>query len=172
MNAEISIRKAALDDAPALAEIHSRGWESAYAGIIPAETIAFKRTQRPAQWQAWVVRGDHEIYAAVLDGRLVGFVTMKQPDDHENLPSYYHEVGAIYLDPPVYRRGIGRQLMAYAEARARELGKSALMLWVFEDNAPSRRFYEACGYARDVKGEMVENEYGHTLRSLRYVKEI
>ncbi|MDR2687789.1 MAG: GNAT family N-acetyltransferase [Oscillospiraceae bacterium] len=167
---DIRIRKAILDDAPACAEIHCRGWETAYADIVPAQYLAQRRPQRPARWQANLSQPDHEIYVPVLDGNVVGFLSLRQPDAHENLPGCYYEVGGIYLDPTVYRQGIGRRLMAFAEDRAREKGKTAMMLWVFEDNAPSRRFYEACGYRPDGTGET--SDYGRPLRAVRYVKEI
>ncbi|MDR2687938.1 MAG: GNAT family N-acetyltransferase [Oscillospiraceae bacterium] len=169
-NAEITIRRAAIGDAPACAEIHCLGWEAAYAELVPAEAMAERRLRRPAQWQANLSRDDHEVYVPVLDGQVVGFLSTRQPGDLENLPDCYCEVGGIYLHPSVYRQGIGRQLMLFAEEQARAKGKTALMLWVFEDNAPSRRFYEACGYHPDGAAE--EHDYGRTLRCLRYVKEI
>ena len=167
---QIHIRPATIADAPACAEIHCRGWEAAYADIVPAQAIAQKNAARPAAWPGYLASGQYAYYVPVLDGKVVGFVSLGQPGANENLPAYYCEIAAIYLHPSVYRQGIGRQLMAFAEDRAREKGKTAMMLWVFEDNAPSRRFYEACGYRPDSATE--EREYGRTLRSLRYVKEL
>jgi len=169
---ELLIRPAVLSDAPACAEIHSLGWEAAYAGIVPAEAIAERRARRPAQWPEWLASGRYDYYVPVLDGRVVGFLSIRPPQASENLPGKYYEVGGLYLHPSIYRQGIGRQLMAFAETKAREKGKTAMMLWVFEDNAPSRRFYEACGYRWDGIGIQVDQEHGRTLRSLRYVKEI
>ena len=51
-------------------------------------------------------------------------------------------------------RGIGRALLAAAEAHARELGCCKLTLEVQDDNAPARRLYEHFGF-RDVV-------YGHS----------
>ena len=170
MNITITIRKAELPDAPACAEIHCRGWEAAYAGLIPAEAIAKKNAERPAAWPGYLASGRYDYYVAVLDGRVVGFLSLREPEAHENLPGCYYEVSGIYLHPSVYRQGIGRKLMAFAETQARAKGKNAMMLWVFEGNAPSRRFYEACGYRPD--GAVQTHEYGKTLRSVRYVKDI
>lgn len=51
---------------------------------------------------------------------------------------------------PGYRgRGIGRALLAAAEAHARQLGCCKLTLEVQEDNTPARRLYEYWGF-RDV----------------------
>jgi len=164
------IRTATIDDAPACAEIHCLGWEAAYAGLIPAETIARKNAARPAAWPEYLASGRYDYYVPVLEGRVVGFLSLRSPEEHENLPDNYYEVGGIYLHPSVYRQGIGRRLMAFAEEQARVKGKTAMMLWVFEDNAPSRRFYEACGYHPDGKTDI--NEYGRPLVTMRYVKEI
>ncbi|MCL2299251.1 MAG: GNAT family N-acetyltransferase [Firmicutes bacterium] len=164
------IRPATIDDAPACAEIHCLGWEAAYSGFIPVEAIAKKNAERPARWPGYLASGLYDYYVPVLEGQVVGFLSLRPPEASENLPDCYYEVGGLYLHPLVYRQGIGRKLMAFAEERAREKGKTAMMLWVFKDNAPSRRFYEACGYHPDSAVE--EHEYGRTLRSLRYVKEL
>ena len=169
-NTEITIREAELSDAAACAEIHSRGWEAAYADIIPMEYIAQKNAARPAAWPGYIAGDLYAYYVAVLEGKVVGFLSLRQPEEQENLPEYYYEVGALYLHPSVYRQGIGRQLMCFAEERAREKKKSAMMLWVLEDNAPSRRFYEACGYGPDGRTDICE--YGRELAAVRYVKEI
>ena len=170
-NTEIIIRKAELRDAPACAEIHSRGWEAAYAGFIPADLIAQKNAARPAVWPGYLASGRYDYYVPVLEDKVVGFLSLRQPEKEENLLDCYYEVGGIYLHPSVYRRGIGRQLMAFAEERAREKGKTAMILWVFADNAPSRRFYEACGYKPDGTSK-TETFGGRALEELRYVKEI
>ena len=166
----VTIRPAVLSDAPACAEIHCRGWEAAYSDFIPAEAIARKNATRFEAWPGYLASGKYDYYVPVLEGRVVGFMSIGRPGAHENLPGCYYELAGIYLHPSVFRQGIGRQLMAFAEERARALGKTAIMLWVFEANAASRRFYEACGYTPD--GAAQEHEYGCTLRSLRYVKEI
>ena len=172
MTAELFIRPATIVDAPACIEIHCRGWEAAYAGLIPAEAIAQKNATRPAAWPGYLTDGLYDYYLSVLEGKVVGFISLGRPNEKENLPDSYYEVGAIYLHPSVYRQGIGRKLMAFAEEQARALGKTALMLWVLEGNTSSRRFYEACGYRLDPNGASKERNFGLVLRSLRYVKEI
>jgi len=166
---KITIRPATVDDAPACAEIHCLGWEAAYADFVPAAYLAQRRPNRLEKWQGYLASGLYEYYVPVLDGKVAGFLSLRQPDEHENLPDHYYEVGGIYLHPSVYRQGIGRKLMAFAEEQARAKGKTAMMLWVFEDNAPSRRFYEACGYRPDGKTDI--SEYCRPLVTMRYVKE-
>ena len=165
------IRKAILEDAVACAEIHCRGWETAYADLIPAEYLAQRRAQRPQRWRDILSGGGKgDTFVSVLDGDVVGFMSVGPPFD-ESLDDTFYEVYSIYLHPDVYRQGIGRALMEHAHDLASEKGKTAMALYVFEDNAPSRRFYEACGYRPDGAGEV--SEYGgRQLKTLRYRREL
>ena len=46
--------------------------------------------------------------------------------------------------------GVGRALLAHAEAWARERGLTLLTLNVFASNARARRFYEKAGWAPEM----------------------
>jgi len=165
----LTIRKAVLDDAPACAEIHSRSWEVAYADFVPPETFAQRRARNPEKWRELLSGGGKgDTFVAVLEGSVVGFMSAGPPFD-ESLDDTFYELYSIYLHPDVFRQGIGRQLMEHAHTLAREHGKTAVALYVFEDNTSSRRFYEACGYRPD--GAWAVSEYGGRppLKSLRYV---
>ena len=75
-------------------------------------------------------------YVAVLDGSVVGFAVVDEPEavlEH------------LYLDPAVHRRGIGRALLDHARAGH----DGPLQLWCFAENRAGRAFYAACG-AREL----------------------
>jgi len=139
-------------------------------GFIPAKAVEEFCASRPQRWLDNLSREDHTTHVPVLDDKTVGFFNFGPCRDDSLDDSYYH-LYSIYIDPAFQRQGIGRQMMAYAEACAREQGKRAMMLKVFEKNEDSRRFYEACGYRKDGKGR-IRNDYGRRLRVLRYVKEL
>lgn len=83
------------------------------------------------------------------DGRVVGFLSL-----------IGNEVGAIFVDPDVQGRGIGRALIDHA----REV-RPYLELDVFEANSIGRRFYEASGFEfveRHMNAEVGQPE--HRLR--------
>jgi len=164
------IRKATIDDAPAIAQAHIRSWRAAMAGIVPAKEIDKFCANRPQRWQENLSRKDHTTHLAVLDGEAVGFFNFG-PCRDDSLDDRYYHLYTIFLDPSVQRRGIGRQLMAYAEEQTRNRGKPFMMLKVFAKNEASRRFYEACGYHQDGWGKL-RNDFGRRLRVLRYVKEL
>lgn len=166
----LEIRKATLADAPALAQAHIRSWKASMAGFIPAKEVEKFCASRPQRWQEGLSREDHPTHVAVLDGKIVGHFSFG-PCRGDFVDERYYMLYSIYLDPSVQRRGIGRQMIAYAETQARELGKTAMILKVFAKNESSRRFYEACGYHKDGRGKL-RSDYGRPLRVLRYVKEL
>jgi GNAT superfamily N-acetyltransferase len=71
-----------------------------------------------------------DVWIAELDGRLAGFVALKR-DLLEHL----------YVHPDLQREGVGTALLA----KARELCPKGFCLWVFQQNAQARRFYEWSG---------------------------
>lgn len=77
------------------------------------------------------------------------------------------EVWAIYTAPEHWGRGIGRALMSQAVDRLSQLGFVELRLWVLEDNARARRFYEALGWSWDGGRQTYEVD-GVALPEVRY----
>jgi GNAT superfamily N-acetyltransferase len=78
---------------------------------------------------------------AFLDGRLVGCVFCAPRPD-----CLY--VGKLAVDPALQRRGIGRALLARAEAEARALGLPALELQTRIELVENQRAFERLGFAR------------------------
>lgn len=70
------------------------------------------------------------VRVAHLRGRVAGFVLR----DHTRLH-------ALYVAPDLRGQGVGRALMAEAQARA-----GMLELWVLATNVPARRFYLQAGF--------------------------
>lgn len=77
----------------------------------------------------------------------------------------------MYVHPNAWRRGVGSALMASVEQFWRSRDVTELTLWVFEDNAVGRRFYEAHGWQPDGASQVddfggaqpVEIRYRRTL---------
>lgn len=62
-------------------------------------------------------------------------------------------VHALYVHPRAQGRGIGRALLAEAQATA-----GALDLWVLEQNRHARRFYTRAGFAEKARGRGAGND--------------
>ena len=81
------------------------------------------------------------VFLAEDDGRILGFATVLAG------PGSRAELEDLFVEPELWRRGVGRQLIQEAERRARALGASSLHLIA----GRARAFYAACGF--EVIGE-------------------
>lgn len=79
------------------------------------------------------------------------------------------ELFAIYLQPGVVERGIGKALMAKAEQFLRDEPYKEATLWVLATNDRARRFYESLGWQPDGATQD-EPGFGYSLHELRYRK--
>jgi GNAT superfamily N-acetyltransferase len=85
------------------------------------------------------------------------------------------EVHAIHVAVEERGRGVGRALLGAAVAALRERGARRAILWVVEDNATARRFYEGQGWSWD--GTRVARPLGGflgfpTVVEVRYVLDL
>jgi GNAT superfamily N-acetyltransferase len=164
-----SIRSARMEDAEALATIHVRSWQAAYAGLIPQRYLDSLRvdTRRLDRWKrglaatAWPSTGT---LVADVDGRVAAFVGISPSRDDDQDSATVGEVRAIYAEPEAWGRGIGRALMGAALERLASAGFSSATLWVLDTNTSARRFYEAGPWRpdgatkHDDRGEFVLQE--------------
>jgi GNAT superfamily N-acetyltransferase len=139
-------------DIDAIAGVHVRTWQSAYAGIIPADYLA---ALDPAELAERRRTGPVPPGAATLvaddGGEIVGFAAFG-PARREEGDAYDFgngELYAIYVDPAHQGTGTGRRLLAAARAALKRAGFPRMWLWVLAENHPSRRFYEHMGMAAD-----------------------
>jgi ribosomal protein S18 acetylase RimI-like enzyme len=88
------------------------------------------------------------LLVALSDARLAGFVCVLAPEGISSgaAAGAYAFMSDLFVIPEYRRRGIGRQLNAGAEERARELGAERLALRVNAVNATARRFYARFSY--------------------------
>lgn len=152
----IIIRLAVFADAPDMANIHARSWEAAYKDIIPTEYIKGKNSARAARWERILSAENKTHYIILNDNTAVGMMTIGAPQ-YENVETKndigiddsFWELHNIYLHPDYYHRGIGTTALDFAMNKAREAGKTNMLLWVFEENKNAVKFYEKCGFAAD-----------------------
>lgn len=155
-----------------MAEIHARSWEAAYNSFIPPEYIKAKNAGRQALYSRILTVENDCQYVIQADGNTVGILCVAPPQA-EAVPILHdtgvdesvYEVHGIYLHPDFYHKGIGTQAMEFALGKARDVGKSTVILWVFAENKSAIRFYETCGFAFD--GAEKTYSCGKELRCLR-----
>lgn len=160
------VRKAALQDAAAIAQIQVDTWRSTYRGIMTDEflsNMSYERGQR--NWEAaFGPKSLTVVYVAEANqNHIVGFAACGPVRDNE--PAFDGELYAIYVIQGLQGRGIGARLSLAVAAELRGRGFDSMLVWVLAEN-PFRRFYESLG------GEKVRTRDidigGKTLKELGY----
>jgi L-amino acid N-acyltransferase YncA len=168
----IAIRAALPSDAPAVGRVHVESWRETYRGVLPERLLdSLSVVVRAAMWQGALEREPPVLLfvAQRPGGNLVGFAG-GGPCRATSLP-HDAEVYAIYVVRAAQQRGCGRRLMAALAAALRARGFRSVCLWVLQENATARRFYERLGGAvvgerTEVDGEDAVNEVAYGWASL------
>jgi GNAT superfamily N-acetyltransferase len=146
---EATVRRAGLDDAPAIARVHVRSWQGAYRLVFGAALDDLVPEAREPRWREWLSRGGPPcVFVAERAGEIVGFVSVGASLDPFPDPET-GELYALYVLPAAEGTGVGRLLMERGLLALAELGCGSATLWVLEDNPRARRFYERGGWTPD-----------------------
>lgn len=149
----IKTRRAVVEDAGSIAEIHVASWRETYSGMMPAVVLAGLDV---AEWtRSWRDRlaDESDPAAAVFlalddDGSPAGFGYCRRQRSEKLLPlGYAGEIASVYLRRRLQRRGVGRRLMTEMAGHLVANGCDSAGVWVFRDAPHARRFYEALGAA-------------------------
>jgi ribosomal protein S18 acetylase RimI-like enzyme len=168
----MTVRRARLEDAKAIAAIHVHAWQVAYQGIVPSEClISLSVEQREAAWRQNIERQVSETWVAEEGARVLGWISAARSRDSDAL-STTGEVWAIYVDPSHWRQGVGQRLWCEAEGRLSASGFSEITLWVLKENARAIAFYASNGFAVDPGSEKTITQDGAELLEIRLRKKL
>jgi ribosomal protein S18 acetylase RimI-like enzyme len=116
------IRRATSDDTSAISDVFARARdEMTYLPRIPEHVRPLLGGRFLERAELWVVD----------EGRVVGFAGVTGS-----------ELTHLYIDPSAQDRGVGSALLEHVKS----LCPDRLELWVFQENAGARRFYERHGF--------------------------
>ena len=87
------------------------------------------------------VIADHPVYLACVDDKLVGVLVLSQGVDGFSLD-------IVAVDPRIQGRGIGKQLVQFAEAQARAGGADSIHLFTNALMVENQAFYSRLGYTK------------------------
>jgi GNAT superfamily N-acetyltransferase len=149
----IHLREAVAEDATAIGRVRHASWQVAYSGLMPADYLAglsvdgFELSARRMLDDRAARR--MSVFVAEVGGVVGGFASVGPSRDGGPDQAGVGELYAIYLDPAIWRLGIGRRLQDVALQRLRDEGYRAATLWVLATNTASRAFYEHTGWLHD-----------------------
>lgn len=164
--AGMRLREVNLDDAPAIAALHTASWRDAYRLIFdPAYLAGPVEQDRLNVWAERLSTPDvgRRTTLAEDGSRLVGFICTFGGND----ATWGSLVDNLHVHPDAKGKGIGKQLLRSAAAwvtRAYPLG--GMYLWVYEANEASCRFYDRMG-GKSVE-RLFKSSLGGTAPILRY----
>jgi GNAT superfamily N-acetyltransferase len=152
-------------DLPAVGALHQRSRVAAYAHILDEQTLAARSEEGFGEWWSerykWE-RDTHRLTVAEQDGEIVGF-SYVGPSETPGCAELY----AIHVAPGLVGSGVGRELMINALEQLQGVGGERAVLWVLEENAWARDFYERGGWKPDG-GTRTEPINGEPIPQLRY----
>ena len=147
----MTLRRATPADSAFLAEVQEAASLAGLAHVYPPERYPFPNDAVRRRWEVftsaggWAVRSDH------------GFVAVS---------GCWLE--ALYVLPQAWGTGHADDLHDAAVEELRRLAVERARLWVLEENARARRFYERHGWRADGTSRVVEfppnpTDLGYTL---------
>ncbi|ROQ53229.1 GNAT family N-acetyltransferase [Pseudomonas putida] len=116
--------------------------EAAYALYIPR--IGAKPGPMLEDYAALIAQGRVEVFEE--QGQVLGVLVLIAQADGLLLDN-------VAVSPAAQGRGLGRQLMAHAEARARQLGLEVVRLYTNEAMSENLGLYERLGYRETHRAE-------------------
>lgn len=163
----VTVRRAVLEDAEAIARVHVDTWRTAYAGLLPAAVLAgLDVRERAETWRGLLTRWPEATHVADSGGEVVGFASAGPARGEDGAGELY----AIYVLPGHWGTGAGRSLLEAAESALRMAGFPEAILWALAGNERAERFYRAAGWTQDGEkddvlegAEVVERRYRKSL---------
>jgi len=177
MAGHVTIRTARVADATDIGRIHVRAWQVGYRDIMPAVYLdGLDANARGRQWEVGLAQREVEpdgtsTMLAELDRQLVGicvYGSYRLDDSEEAADSPLAELLMLNVDPEFWGTGVAQALDAHAlGGLCVRWPRETAALWVLDDNARGRRFYEKEGWEAD--GVSKDEDVGGTsLTELRY----
>ena len=157
----LTIQALALTDLPELAKMYSYYAQNTVATYCDHEVSA--------QYMRSLLCGVHHLCYSARDGETpIGYVHLTPMFSFSGKK---YEV-AIYLQPEYTGRGLGRQMVQYAEERAKEHGARQLCVSVCTENAPSLALFDSLGYTRTRVKQNAANKFARTLSTQLFEKRL
>lgn len=135
----VTIRRAEVGDARAMAGIQLAAWRAVDDAVVPDELLdGVPMATRIAQWTERLSEGGAQGLLAVAP-EPVGFATVTGAG----------ELAALFVAPERWGTGVGSALLEAALDRLRTRGAATVTVWHLEGNDRALRFYARHGFSPD-----------------------
>ena len=151
--ADVSVRVAWADDAPAIAELQLRTWQEQYAGLLPPDALPRDIGAAAAAWQASLSRppdARNRVLVALERNRVVGFAITAPASDPDCDPLADGELMELTVAPDERGKGHGSRLLQAAVDTLQADHFSRAVLWAIAGDDTLRAFLGEAGWAADT----------------------
>jgi GNAT superfamily N-acetyltransferase len=139
------IREARPEEAKLLAAVQERASVAALGHIFPPDLYPYPRAAVRAHWIAAAADPAKRTLIALSEDEPVGAACVGE-----------EWLEGLYVVPARWGTGLADELHDRALEVVRDLGSERCHLWVLEDNARARRFYERRGWRENGETRVVE----------------
>ena len=166
-----TVRPATLGDVPAIAAIHIRAWQMAYAGYMADEHLEnLSAEKRQDLWRDAIEYAEPQVYVAMgstkTGEKVVGFVGFDRSRDAKT-KSTTGEIWSIYVDPEHQGTGAGLALWDAAREGLQEEECTDVTIWLLLCNEQALQFFDTAGFKREMNTIKTVEVGGAKLEEIR-----
>ena len=147
--ADVSVRIAWSDDAPAIAAVQTRAWREMYADLLPVAGLEID----PEAWRASLARSTdarNRVLVALERNRVVGFALTTPAADPDCDPVTDGELSDLTVDPGERGKGHGSRLLQAAVDTLEADRFTRAVTWALATDDAMREFLTQAGWAPDT----------------------
>jgi GNAT superfamily N-acetyltransferase len=150
--ADVSVRVAWADDAPAIAALQVRAWRTTYAGLLPAGALPDEAAVAEA-WRGSLVRSAdarNRVLVALERNRVTGFAVVGPAADPDCDPIADGELRELTVDADERGKGHGSRLVTAAVETMAADRFTRAVFWAIATDDELRSFLTTAGWAADT----------------------
>lgn len=133
---------------PEAGRVHAASWRASHASFVDGAFLALHTPERQTQYLRELLRQGYRVFLLrEEDGRGAGTVAFHPRTG---------EICALYVLPERWGMGYGGALLDFALGRL----SARPRLWVLDNNARARQFYERRGFAPTGQAHLLSAERG------------
>ena len=169
--ADASVRRARVNDAPAVGLVQATVFREVYTGRVPDDVVAlFEPDAFARSWRESLATppdGIHRLLVACAGDQVVGLAAIGPSQDPDAGPAA-GEVTVLAVHPDARRQGHGSRLLNAGVDLLREAGAESVTLWLLAHDEGTRGFVAGSGFTPDgAYRDRVVSPDGGTLREVR-----
>jgi GNAT superfamily N-acetyltransferase len=150
--ADVSVRIAWADDAPAIAAVQVDAWRTTYDGVLPPAALDLDPEAVAEAWvQALRKPGDarNRVLVALARNRVTGFAVLSPATDPDCDPVADAELAELVVDPGERGRGHGSRLLQACVETLQADRFTRAVTWTLASADTLREFLGTAGWAAD-----------------------